>query len=72
MERSAATSQELCGCWVKVGGYKTICKRPVDHDGECLPNRSDLMDEGERLEEAAREIWQAVTDLDKRRAWSNV
>ncbi len=36
-------SEELCGCWVEVAGYETVCSRPVDHQGPCRPNVDELL-----------------------------
>lgn len=61
--------QEPCGCWVAIGGYATWCMRPLDHDGECLPKRSELMNVAERLEKNAQAIYDAVTAVDQDGGW---
>jgi len=63
------TQQEKCGLWVAAGGHESVCMRPVDHAGECLPLRSELMNAAEAHEAAARAIYDAVTAIDTDGGW---
>lgn len=60
---------ERCGCWVVAGGFESVCMRPTDHPGECLPLRADMMSAAERHEAAAQSIYDAVTAIDIDGGW---
>ena len=60
---------EKCGAWVEVGGYKGCCMLPIDHEGRCLPFRSEVMDAAEWHERRAGDIYSAIAREDKLGSW---
>lgn len=66
---SRAQPRERCGAWVKVAGYETVCMLWDCHGGACVPNRSELMNEAERLEAEAAAIHNEVLRLDAFGRW---
>lgn len=66
---AAAVTVERCGCWVSVGGYDSICFLSENHEGQCLPLRSECMTQGEHWERYAQAIYDAVAEIDKSGGW---
>lgn len=65
-------STEKCACPVTVAGYRTHCMLSMEHIGQCLPKRSDLTRELERLNAAAEHLSREIIRMDefaKREPW---